>query len=158
MAVTAYLNVDGITGESTSDRFAGQMECQSASFEESVSVISSLGGGSGVGKPTFSPLVVTKLVDSASPQILVALASGKHFPTATLSLVKTGEKALVWATIVLKSVLFVDQQTSFASGVAVESLKLNYQAIQYSVSSQKPDGSLNPPVEGGWDLLQNKPI
>jgi len=156
-AVNIYLNIDGITGESTASRFAGQIECQSVAFEDSVSIITSAGLGSSAGKVTFGPIVFTKSVDTTSPQILVALASGKHFPTATFSFVKAGEKAVTFASIVLKQVFFTVQDVNIANGLTLETVKMNFAGVQLNVSSQKPDGSLNPPVQGGWDLLQNKP-
>jgi hypothetical protein len=46
--------------------------------------IGSSGGGAGAGKATFSDLVVTRPVDSVSPRLVAAAATGQHFDTAVL--------------------------------------------------------------------------
>lgn len=88
---------------------------------------------------------------------MVALAGGKHFSAATISFVRGGE-GFAFVTLTLKQVFFTAQNVNLSSGGTMEAVKLNFATLQLSVASQKPDGSLNPPVQGGWDLLQNKPL
>ncbi len=44
------------------------------------------GGGAGTGKPEFSPIVVVRQVDSASPGIFLSVATGRHLPSARITL------------------------------------------------------------------------
>lgn len=43
------------------------------------------GGGGGTGKAVATPYTLVKHVDASSPGFLVAVATGKHFETATIS-------------------------------------------------------------------------
>ena len=154
MAVSAYLRIDGIAGESQAQKFAGQIEC--VSFDLAItSSTSILGTGAAVGKASFGPLVFTKAVDTASPQIFLALAQGKFAATATLSLVQSGAVDS-YATVSFKQVLFTGQETSLNNGATLETVKMAYASLQYSVAGHAPDGSLRPPVQGGWDITRNK--
>jgi type VI secretion system secreted protein Hcp len=95
-AVDAYLNIDGIKGESQDDNHKGWIEISSFSWGASNSAsIGSASSGAGAGKVSMQDIHITKTVDSASPLLMRACASGKHFPTVMLSVRKAGGGATV---------------------------------------------------------------
>ena len=85
MAFDAFLKIDGISGEST----GGTIAIESFSWGVNAPV-SSVGSGAGAGKVTFSDLTVMKLVDSASPALFTAAATGKLLPAVQLTCRKAG--------------------------------------------------------------------
>jgi len=52
-------------------------------------------GGSASGRATHSEFTITKLTDSASPSLFQDSVSGKRFPSATLSLRKSGGQTVL---------------------------------------------------------------
>lgn len=107
--------------------------------------------GGGAGRPQFEDLQVTKEVDATSPQLLVDTASGRHFPSASLTVRTTGGGSLRYTlSDVLISGLTVDGST----GVPLETVSLTYQRIEIEHRSSGQAGS----VKAGWDLKANRKI
>src|SRR4051812_40353498 len=77
---TIFLAIPGIDGESTVKGHKGDIELKSAS----------LGGGAATGKVKMGEIIVVKHVDKSSPTLFKAVATGKHFPTVTITLRKAG--------------------------------------------------------------------
>jgi type VI secretion system secreted protein Hcp len=48
------------------------------------------GGGGGVGKAAFEPFAVLKPIDKLSPKLMLATATGKHYPKATIEIFGEG--------------------------------------------------------------------
>ncbi len=90
MSMNIFLEIDGIAGESTDARHKDQIELLSWSWGVTNIVSSGGGGGSGAGKPQFQPFVFTHRYDKASPKLMLACASGKHFAKAMLHESKPG--------------------------------------------------------------------
>jgi type VI protein secretion system component Hcp len=91
--------------------------------------------GAGAGKVKFNEFVFSKKTDSASPLLFKACATGKHFPTVTITLArKAGENPKEYLKITLTEVVItaVLSQSSGPSGEApTESLSLNFTKIAY---------------------------
>ena len=83
-SVEIFLKIEGIDGDSTDPMHIN--EINAVSFKMGVlREGGDLGsGGGGAITPQFTPLTVFKFIDKASPQLLVAVATGQHFPRATL--------------------------------------------------------------------------
>jgi len=93
-----FLRLDGISGSST---FVGhENEIDITSFDFSVDhhppsagtngILS--GGTNGTGKATFSPIVITKSLDVASPLLFNHTATGEVIPFGNLTAVRFGEE------------------------------------------------------------------
>ena len=90
-AVDYFLKIEGIEGESIDDRHKGEIDIMSFSWGMSNSGTFASGGGSGAGKVSFGSIRLNTPVSKASPMIFESVATGKHFPTVTLSAVKTAQ-------------------------------------------------------------------
>src|SRR5579884_2014717 len=103
MAVDFYLKLDGIDGESRSAKFEGAIDIESFSWGLSNSgrAIGSAATGAGAGKVSFQDIHLTSKVSKASPKLMLACASGKHIPNATLTGVLDGKSQLDFFTIKL---------------------------------------------------------
>jgi type VI secretion system secreted protein Hcp len=106
MAFDAFLKLDGIQGESQDRNHANEIEIESYSWNVSnpTSVGSGSGGG-GTGKASFSDLHLTSLVSAAGPNLMLACATGRHLPSALLTIRKGGGNGLEFLKIRLSDVL-----------------------------------------------------
>jgi type VI secretion system secreted protein Hcp len=158
-AVDYFLKIDGVEGESTDEGHKGEIEVLSWSWGVSNSGARAIGSGAGAGKANFQDISITKFLDKASPQLFLATASGKHYPTATLMAAADADRdgKQDYYVIKLTDVIVSSFQQSGASGgdKPTESISLNFAKIEIEYMPQKPDGSLDAPVKAGWDLAKN---
>jgi type VI secretion system secreted protein Hcp len=85
MAYDAFLKLDGIDGEVTDQTHAAWIELSSFSWGASNSSSNASGGGGGAGKVSFQDLHCEGQTSKASPNLMLACATGKHISTAMLS-------------------------------------------------------------------------
>lgn len=158
MAVDMFLKLDGIKGESKDHKYPGWIDVMSWSWGMSQSGTTHAGTGGGAGKVSVSDLTVMSFVNRASPELLLACASGKHFKEATLVMRKAGDKPVDYLKITMTEVLISSVSDSGASGgdLPTESLSLNFAKYKFAYTPQKDDGSADAVVETGWDIPANK--
>lgn len=164
MAFDAFLKIDGIAGDSTDATHKG--EIQVLGFQEGLSNPGARGsatGGAGAGKVTFQDFQFTAPVNSATPKLLLACASGQHINGAILTVRKAGGKGPGGGVDFLKYTLtdvFVSSVTTGgASGDEAihEQFSLAFAKLQVSFQPENPTGgAVGPPVTAGWDLRSNK--
>ena len=152
MAFNAYLQIDGIKGESTDKDHKDWISL--ISFSHSISQATSIpSGGGAAGKVTHLEIVITKRVDIASPKLYEACATGKHFPNAVIDVSRSAVAAPVkYLVIRMQDVIISGVASSGASGndFPVETVSLNYGSIQWVYTPQNPDGSAGTDVIGTW--------
>jgi len=155
-AVDYFLKIEGIEGESTAEGHRGEIKILSYSWGASNSGVFASGAG-GAGKVNFGSLRLTTAgVSIASPSLFDVVATGKHLPTATLTLAKA-DQGYDYLKVTLSDVVISSYQTAGAAGqVPIENIRLNFAQIEYEYTPQKPDGSLGTTVRAGWDLAANK--
>jgi type VI secretion system secreted protein Hcp len=154
-----FLRVDGIPGESADAKHKGEIELLSWSWGETQETASS-GSGGATGKVDMSDLTVVTRISKASPHLLLACASGKHFKSAVLTGRKAGKAQLEYLTFSLSDILVSSYQTGAAASVEppVDSISLSFAKIQVEYKEQKADGSLGESVKVGWDRKANKQL
>jgi type VI secretion system secreted protein Hcp len=159
MASDYFLKIDGIPGESLDDKHKGEIEVLSWSWGETQEHALSPSGGSGTGKVAMTDLHVSANLSRASPQLLLACASGKHIKSAVLSGRKAGKAQAEFLTFSLSDVLVSGYQTGGSAAEApLDSISLNFSKIVVSYTPQKPDGSPAPAIRAGWDVKANKAL
>jgi type VI secretion system secreted protein Hcp len=92
----------------------------------------------------MSDLNVMKHVDKASPGLFLGCATGKHFPTATLTVRKAGgESPVDYLKYDMTEVYISSVQTagSDGGGIATESASLNFAKIQVTYTPQQAGGT-----------------
>ena len=123
---------------------------QSGSFQE--------GGGGGAGKASFDDISFTKYVDKASPNLMLAVASGKHIPDATLVVRKAGGKTPVeYITIKMTDVMVTSVSGGGNGGEDrfTENVSLNFAQVDYEYTPQKEDGTGDAQIPFKWDISAN---
>jgi type VI secretion system secreted protein Hcp len=93
------------------------------------------GGGGGAGKTQLGDLHVIKTQDASSPKLMLACATGKHYPKAVLYIRKAGESESL--TITLTDVLISSYQSGgHGDQKPLESLSLNFTKIEFQYTKQ----------------------
>jgi type VI secretion system secreted protein Hcp len=159
MAVADYfLKIDGIDGESGDSKHKGEIQLESWSFSESQGGTMAYGGGGGAGKVQMQDFNFTARMSKASPNLMLACASGKHLKSAVLTARKAGKPQAEFLSFSLSDILVSAYQTGGAEGevVPMDSVSLNFSKIQVEYKQQNPDGSLGASIKAGWDVKQNK--
>lgn len=173
-SLDVFLKLDGIDGDSTDSRHAGEIEVLSFGQGLTQSATAGTGAGGGAGKAQFSDISFRHQVDVASVKLMLTSASGSHIKSATFSFRKPGQRQDFY-TITLTDVVisavgqvesagaqgplsFDDLKVSPNAGGLLEEVKLNFGKIEWAFIPQNADGSQGTPVKGGWDLGKNTRI
>jgi type VI secretion system secreted protein Hcp len=162
MAFDCFLKIGSgpdVKGESTDSKHKGEIEISSFSFGASnPATIGSGTTGSGAGKVSVSTFNVTKKTDKASPVLFQACCEGDHYSTATVTLRKAGKNQQEYLIYDFTEVYVDSVQWSGKSGgddTPHEDVSFSFATVHVKYAPQKPDGTLDSPVEGGWDVTKN---
>jgi len=156
-AVAYFLKLDGIPGESADAKHPGEIELQAFAFGEIFVQGPVTGAGAATGKVQIEDLHVTMPLSKASPLLFVACASGQHLRSAVLSARRSAGKApFDFLVVTLTDVLVSSYHTGGGADTGPsDQVTLNFGKIQIQYRAQKPDGTPDVPVTGGWDVKRN---
>jgi type VI secretion system secreted protein Hcp len=159
MAVDWFLQVAGITGDSTDDEHRNEIEVLAWSWGVVNSVSSAGHVGAGLGKPSFQDLHVVSRIGSASPHLFLACATGQHLASATLTGVRPGPRRLDFLVYRLADVVIgsVQHNSGDEQQAPVDRFGMSYRRVDVSYLPTGPDGRPGTPVEAGFDLDRNRP-
>ena len=159
----AFLKLSTIPGESTDSKHAEWIEIESFHWgvnqRAGAAGASALGGHTG-GRADFDDMSVVKLIDKASPKLLLACAAGEHIPDVTIELCKAGGDKQKYLEIKMNDVVVSSYRPGGSakseSVVPMEEVTLRCAKItwNYTVLDTKtgaPKGTVN----AGWDLSTN---
>jgi type VI secretion system secreted protein Hcp len=155
------LKLDGIKGESADAKHKDEIEIESFSWGATNPTSTSFGGGGGAGKVNFNDLTLTSKVSIASPNLMIACATGQHIKSAILTVRKSGKEAQEYYLVKMSDVLVSSYQCGGHEGsnaLPSDQFALNFAKVEFSYKAQKADGSLDAAVEGKWDVKANKKI
>jgi type VI secretion system secreted protein Hcp len=157
MAVSMYLKIDGVPGDSTGSSF-GDIEvlAYNHGVSQSASRASAVGGGAS-GECHHADFSVIKALDSSSPLLAQKCSQGETIKEVVMTLVRTGTGAPVpYMTYKLQDVIISSIAPSGAkeSEWVTESVSFNYAKITWEFTKQKrADGSGGGKTTGTWDLV-----
>src|SRR5215217_816127 len=134
-AVDYFLKLDGIKGESQDAKHKDEIDLESWTWGESQMGTQSNGGGGGAGKVSMQDFQFAMKVNTASPKLLKACATGQHIKNALLTCRKAGK-----------------EQQEFLKITLTDVIALNYAKIEYEYKAQKADGTLDGAIKAGFDL------
>jgi type VI secretion system secreted protein Hcp len=156
MSHEIFAKLDGIAGESKQAAHKGWIDVLQFSYGVTQSASMHTGGGGGVGKADFAPLMFTHYLDKSSPNLLNYCAAGKHIPSVIISVCKVGDGSQEFAKIVLTDVIVANVSPGGSSGSAMtETVALAYSKIETFVKEQNADGSMGTAVHGNWNVKEN---
>jgi type VI secretion system secreted protein Hcp len=136
MAFDAFLKIEGIKGESTDKGHPDEIEISSFSWGVTNTGSASSGGGGGAGKAVAQDFQFTSGLSKASPSLMLACATGRHFQTATLTCRKAGgSNEVEFLKIKLSDVIVSSYQTGGEAGgdadVPTDQFSLNFAKIDF---------------------------
>jgi type VI secretion system secreted protein Hcp len=152
-----FLKIDGIPGESLDDKHKDEIELVSFGWGvSSPAAEGHAGGGAGAGRPHFQDFHFMTRVSKASPQLFLAVASGKHIKEASLSVRRAGKQQLEYLKIKFSDVLVTSFQEAGADGTAPEeTIGFAFSRIQLEYHPQQARGGAGGAITAGWDLSKN---
>lgn len=153
-----FLKIDGIKGESQDDKHKDEIHVSSFSFGVTNTGTGGSNLGSGGGRSSVQDMHFTKVVDSASTNLFLGCATGKHYSNAIITVRRAGEKPQEYLTYKLTEVYISSITTSGheGGGIAQESLSLNFSKVEINYTPQNADGSAGAKMTQGYDVKANK--
>jgi type VI secretion system secreted protein Hcp len=140
----AFLFIEGIPGESVDSKHPNELDIESFSWGESSLNRGAATGGAGAGKVSMQDFHFVARSSVASPRLMTACASGKHFPSATLTCRKAGGTQVDFIRLKLYDVMVSEYKLAGDRGsLEVESLptdqfSLAFVKIDFNFLSQDP--------------------
>lgn len=160
MAVDIFARLGDIKGESTDAKHKDEIEVLSFSWGVTNAAHGGGGGGGGgAGKATFQDLSIVHRIDKASPQLLLACATGKHLPDATITHRKAGKGPQEYLIVKMNDVIITSVVHSGNAGqqdATSETVSLAFAKVDFEYKPQKRDGSLDAGVHFKYDIKSNK--
>lgn len=140
MAFDAFLQIEGIPGESSFPKHKNEIAIESFSWGMSNRATS------------LNDFSFVHRVDKASPPLLTASCTNMAFPTLKLSLVKVSQKTGSgpdYLVFTMTDCLITGlASTGEDSSKPQERLSFNFQKIEMDYKFEKPDGTLSAPIHG----------
>jgi type VI secretion system secreted protein Hcp len=159
MAVDMYLKISDIKGESRDGAHKEEIDVLAWSWGMSQSGTAHLGGGAGSGKVSVQDLSVTKYVDSASADMMLACCNGKHLTEALLTVRKAGENPVEYIKVKMEEVIIGSISTGGSGGEdrLTENVTLNFAKVSVDYTAQDEKGKAkSPPMSMTWDIAANQ--
>lgn len=162
MATDAYLQIDGIKGESNDAGHQGWIEITSAHWgvTQPRSATVSTAGGHTVGHSEHRTMSFTKLVDLASPVLMQHCSTGKTIPKAKIEFMRAdGDgRRIKYYQVELENVMLshMDQVMRDGGGVVQDEIGLCFSKVKWSYTKQGISGGSAGSTAGGWDLAGRK--
>jgi type VI secretion system secreted protein Hcp len=157
MAVDAFLKIGSLEGESRDSAKGNWIDVLGWSWGMANSGSAHTGGGAGAGKVNVQDLSITKWIDKASCDLMLACCNGKHFNEAELIVRKAGEKPLEYLKINMTEVMITSVATGGSGGDdrLTENLTLNFAKVKVAYEEQTKEGSGGAKPKMSWDIAGN---
>jgi type VI secretion system secreted protein Hcp len=150
-----------IKGQTQVDQFKDTLEVNSFQFGVGLPVTAaSTNQTRSAGHASFSEVTVSRVSDSATPQLLQHLAGGITLAGDTIITFTREDKGETLSLIVMKLTDVILSSVSISSGgdEPMESFSLNYAKITLEYTKQKEEGGKEGVAPFGWDISLNKPV
>ncbi|MHB1559328.1 MAG: Hcp family type VI secretion system effector [Isosphaeraceae bacterium] len=159
MAVDMFLKfTPDLKGESRDDKHKNEIDVLAWSWGISNSGTAHTGGGAGAGKANVQDMSLTKYVDKASPDLMLACCNGKHYDSAVLVVRKAGEKPLEYLKITMDEVMVTSHSTGGSGGEdrLTENISLNFAKVKVEYVEQTAKGGEGDKPSMTYNIAENK--
>jgi type VI secretion system secreted protein Hcp len=153
-----FAKIGDIKGESSDAKHKDEIEVLSFSWGVTNNA-SAAGGGGGAGKPSFFDLSIVHRIDKASPLLLLACATGKHLPDATITHRKAGKGQQEYLIVKMNDVIITGVVHSGSAGdqnTGSETVNMAFAKVDFEYKPQKADGTLDAGIHFKYDIKANK--
>jgi type VI secretion system secreted protein Hcp len=156
MASDIFAKLGDIKGESLDSKHKDEIEVLSYSWGVSNAGSMAHGSGGGEGKATFHDLSFVHKIDKASPNLMLACATGTHLKEATITHRKAGKEQHEYLIVKLNDVIITGVTHGGSGDGHSENVSISFAKVDFQYKMQKPDGSLDAPFNFKYDLKANK--
>lgn len=156
--VDAFLKLDGVKGESQDSKHSGEIEVLSWNWSMTNTGSAHYGAGMGAGKVEVGDIHFIKRVDTATPILMKACATGQHMASGTLTVRKAGGTALEYFKLELKGILVssIRPGSDPSSPFLMEDVAINFASFKVTYTPQDEKGAGGSAVDFGYDIQKNK--
>lgn len=161
MSFDGFIKLDSIEGESTDDKHRGWIEILSYDWgvRQTVSSTASSAGGASAERADFLSFGFTKLLDHASPILMMACAAGKHFDNVIIELCRAGTDKVKYMEYRLTDCLISSVVACTGAprvSFPMELVKIFYGKIKWRYTLQNRKGGWAAGnIACGWSLERN---
>jgi type VI secretion system secreted protein Hcp len=159
MAFDAFMQIDGIQGESGDERHAGWIEIKNFSLGvgQRVSRTASSAGGASAERADFAEFTLSKLLDIATPQLALACAAGTHIDRIVVAICRAGKDKVKFMEYRFANCLISAFATHSAHGeFPVDDVAIHYGQIEWHYTRQnRAGGGPMGNLAAGWSLEKN---
>ena len=155
MAVDYFLKIEGIEGESQDKTHKGEIELLSFNWGGTQTSSVATGSGSGAGRVNLSDFSVAKHYDKASPKLFLAMATGQHFKSGTLTARKAGKDQQEYLKVTLTDLFVTSNLVSASNENPSETVSFSYSKIEVDYKTQSAGGTLTTASKVQYDLKTN---
>ncbi len=153
-----FLNVPGVAGDVTTRGYLGWISVTSFTEGFSNAAANRSGAGGATGRTSCQNLHVIKPLDVTSPELALAVATGRVFGKIELVAVRSSNGApeeflrFTLSSVMISSVAFAGDTNTSAR---TETLVLRPTKVDVQYTPQRADGSLGSPVSALLDCAIN---
>jgi type VI secretion system secreted protein Hcp len=157
--MAVFLKLDGVDGEATDAHHAKEIDVTAWSLGVTNPGSGHGGGGGGAGRATFTDLAITKVLDTSSPGLMLAVATGRHLRSGTLTVTTGGHRPVDYLVVHLEDVQVTSCLLADTSDPdrPMENVSLAFGTIHVAYTQQSPTGGGGSVTEFAWDLVRNGP-
>jgi type VI secretion system secreted protein Hcp len=140
-AVDMFLKIGDIKGESQDYKHKDEIDVLAWSW--GISQSGRAGSGRVVGKVCVQDISLTKLVDKATPSLLMGTTIGRLYPNAILVVRKAGDSPLEYLTIDMRNVMVTSVSTGStgAEDRLTENVTLNFTEVEWTYVEANDKGA-----------------
>lgn len=159
MAFEAFVNIDGIDGESTDDLHPDWIEVitYETNLDQKISTTASSSGGATAERANFKPFIFSKLLDRTTPKLSLACAQGTHIDTIIMELCRAGGDKLKYMAYKLTNCIISRIITGGGPGeFPADIVFVDFGKIEWRYTLQKrAGGGAAGQIAAGWNLQKN---
>jgi len=114
-----------------------------------------------VSRPVFSNFTIRKYLDSASPGIMQAVSDGRRFNQITIEVTafRGGrEEVLMRYVLFDAAIILYLVEDEINNALPSEEVAFAFNRITWTYFPVSPTGMPEPPISGGWDIPNNRPL
>lgn len=160
--MNAFIQIDGIEGESTDDQHSKWIEPKGFSFSATMrrGGPTSDAGTRAQGNVEYSEFQFLKLVDVASPKLILECSKGSNIKKVTLQVHRaTGAKRELYYEVIMENVLITNVSPSAGEGgLPMESVSVHPGQIKFKYVQFDTNGKKVKETKSGWDLEKDKEL
>jgi type VI secretion system secreted protein Hcp len=161
MATDAYLQIEGIKGESMDAEHKGWIEIARLHWGvmQPRSATASTAGGHTAERCEHRILSLSKVADLASPILMQTCSMGRTIPKAKLELMRAdgdGVRVKYYEVEMTNVIISNIDQVLADGGLLQDEIGLRYAKVVWRYTQQKIGGGAGGNTAGGWDLSTNR--